>query len=340
MLTGVFTSIPDDQRECPSIGMQTGTAGTGGAVNAYTASNQPMWDMSNTTTWVNGKHTLNFGVQLPALVAAARPGDRVSRQLRLQRRLHRQCWSRTCCSGTTPASGVFQPAGFSVPGAAGNPREFNFKYFAPYVQDDWNVELETDAEPGPALGLPERARTKPTTAWAGATCRLRAGRPAGCRPVAGGPGHRRDGAYYQYAGRRSPENAGSLKVFAPRLGFAWRPFGDEKTVVRGGYGVFFDSAEGREIDGAADVYPYVSRGNYITVGRPADAAADDGLAVPELRRARAATPAANTFLAVSHVAASRRNPYVQQWSLGVQRELFREHHARDQLHRHARGPTC
>ena len=33
-------------------------------------------------------------------------------------------------------------------------------------------------------------------------------------------------------------------------------------MIRGGYGVFFDSAEGREIDGASDIYPYVSRGNY------------------------------------------------------------------------------
>ncbi|HEY9378715.1 MAG TPA: hypothetical protein VIQ02_16685, partial [Jiangellaceae bacterium] len=59
-VTGVFTNVPDDQRECPSISMQ-GYAGTGGAINAYTASNQPMWDISNTTTWVKGSHTLNFG---------------------------------------------------------------------------------------------------------------------------------------------------------------------------------------------------------------------------------------------------------------------------------------
>ncbi len=36
----------------------------------------------------------------------------------------------------------------------------------------------------------------------------------------------------------------------------------ENTVIRGGYGIFYDAAELREIDGAADIYPYVSRGNY------------------------------------------------------------------------------
>ena len=92
-VTGVFTNIPDDQRECPSIGMD-GYSGTGGAVNAYTASNQPMWDISNTTTWVRGSHTLNFGCQLSPLVAAARPGHRVPRKLRVQRRVHRQSGRR------------------------------------------------------------------------------------------------------------------------------------------------------------------------------------------------------------------------------------------------------
>ena len=103
------------------------------------------------------------------------------------------------------------------------------------------------------------------------------------------------------------------------MGFAWRPLGEE-TVIRGGYGVFFDSAEGREIDGAADVYPYVSRGNYIqSVGQPTPFQTTDSL-FPSFAAPGVATPAANTFLAVSQ-SPEPRNPYMQQWSIGAQHEI-------------------
>ena len=115
-----------------------GYAGTGGAVNAYTASNQPMWDISNTTTWVKGHHTLNFGINY--------------RRWWLQRDLATGFLGNYAFNvgftgnlvadmllGYYSGVGVFQPAAFSVPGAAGNPREFNFEYVAPYFQDDWRV---------------------------------------------------------------------------------------------------------------------------------------------------------------------------------------------------------
>jgi Carboxypeptidase regulatory-like domain len=314
-VTGVFTGIPDNQRECPSIGINT-YDGTGGAINAYTASNQPMWDISNTTTWVKGQHTLNFGFNY--------------RRWWLQRDLATGFLGNYAYNvgftgnlvadmllGYYSGVGVFQPAAFSVPGAAGNPREFNFKYFAPYFQDDWRISSKLTLN----LGLRWDYRNVPYETNNRMTWRNLSYGPGGLLVAdeSLAPGGVVDGAYYQEAGRRSPENPDRFKVFAPRVGFAWRPIGDQ-TVFRGGYGVFFDSAEGREIDGAADVYPYVSRGNYTqSVGQPTPLLTSDSL-FPSFAAPGLATPAANTFLAVSQ-SPEPRNPYMQQWSLGVQHEI-------------------
>ena len=313
--SGVFTNIPDDQRECPSIAM-LGFAGTGGAVNAYTASNQPMWDISNTTTWVKGSHTLNFGFNY--------------RSWQLQRDLATGFLGNyafnVAFTGNVVADmllgyysgvGVFQPA-LIVPGTVGNPREFNFTYLAPYFQDDWRVNSRLTIN----LGLRWDYRNVPYETRNRMAWRNLNYAPGGLLVADESlvPGGIVDGAYYQLADGRSPENPDRFKVFAPRFGFAWRPIGEE-TVIRGGYGVFFDSAEGREIDGAADVYPYVSRGNYVqSIGQPAPLQTTDSL-FPSVPSSGVATPAANTFLAVNQ-SPQPRNPYVQQWSLGAQRELF------------------
>ena len=293
-----------------------GYSGTGGAVNAYTASNQPMWDISNTTTWVKGSHTLNFGVNY--------------RRWWLQRDLATGFLGNYAFNvgftgnrvadmllGYYSGVGVFQPAAFSVPGAAGNPREFNFKYFAPYFQDDWRVNSKLTVN----LGLRWDYRNVPYETSNRMAWRNLNYAPGGLLVAdeSLAPGGIVDGAYYQEAGRRSPENQDRFKVFAPRFGFAWRPIG-ELTVIRGGYGVFFDSAEGREIDGAADVYPYVSRGNYTqSVGQATPLQTSDAL-FPSFAAPGVATPAANTFLAVNQ-SPEPKNPYMQQWSMGVQREI-------------------
>ena len=64
-LTGVFDNLDDEQRTYPALGfggvLGAGLAGAGSAVNDFQASYQPMWDLSNTTTSIMGRHTLNFG---------------------------------------------------------------------------------------------------------------------------------------------------------------------------------------------------------------------------------------------------------------------------------------
>jgi hypothetical protein len=320
-LTGVFDNLDDEQRTYPAVGFGgtgTGLAGGGSAVNDYQASYQPMWDLSNTTTTILGRHTLNFGANY--------------RRWSLQRDLANDFLGQFTFSGFFTGNAVadmllgyysgasvFQPAGFSVAGRSGNPRQFNFQYFAPYVQDDWKVSSRLTLN----LGLRWDYRTIPyetndRMGWRDLS------NPRGGLLVADQTlvdrGIVGDSSYYKFAGRRNPRDA-SKNVFAPRIGFAFRPFGGQGTVVRGGYGMFWDSFEGREIDGAADIYPYVSRGNYIqSVGQPTPLQTTNQL-FPSFADLGPATPAANSFLAVS-MSPNPKNPYVQQWSVGVQRELF------------------
>ena len=192
--------------------------------------------------------------------------------------------------------GIFQPAAFSVPGAAGNPREFNFKYFAPYFQDDWRVSSQLTVN----LGLRWDYRNVPYETSNRMAWRNLDYAPGGLLVADESlvPGGIVDGAYYQYAGRRSPENPDRFKVFAPRFGFAWRPFG-ERPSSAAATACSSTRRRGERIDGSADVYPYVSRGNYTqSVGQPTPLQTSDSL-FPSFAAPGVATPAANTFLAVS-----------------------------------------
>ncbi len=318
-ITGIFTNLADTQRAYPTIGFQSGGwAGVGGNVNATTLSNQPMWDVSNGTTVVRGNHSFGFGASY--------------RRWKLNRDLANNFLGVYSYSGDFSGHPiadlllgyyqrieVWQPTPFSDPSKAGNPRQMNFQYFAPYFQDDWKVSQRLTLN----LGLRWDFRTMPYETrnhfgW------WNPGDPLGGMFVADeklqelgviGSGY----SMYTFAGRRTPHDA-SKNVWAPRFGFAFRPFGGDRTVVRGGYGIFFDSSEEREIDGAADIYPYVSRIQLVqTLGQLTPLMTTDQL-FPSSAEPRPVRPADNSFLAVSQ-SHRKQNPYVQQWSLSIQRAL-------------------
>src|SRR6202044_1716336 len=117
----------------------------------------------------------------------------------------------------------------------------------------------------------------------------------------------------------SVPHPGSKLPFAPRIGFNYRL--TDKTVVRGGYGIFFDSFEGREIDDSADIYPYSVRNNLspTTVGSTPKLT---NQLFPSYATLGPFPESSLSFIAVIE-SENPLNPYVQSWTISIERELAR-----------------
>ncbi len=335
-LTGTFTKFAALQQTWPNVSFGSGGFGSGGgSVNAYTGSEGPTWEYADSFTTIHGRHTLGFGVDYRSWHLIRNLDDDFYGDWSFNAATIQNngvgCNTATgnCGTGNAIADmllGYYSNVGGFIPGAsqfspkdqAGNPQDHVFGYFAPYAMDNWKVTqkltlslgLRWDYRPA-AYEASNHFFWRDTQNSKGGLCF--ADQQLSTLGVAPG-GNSTTEPILRYCG--SVPHPGPKTPFAPRFGLNYRL--TPKTVIRGGYGIFYDSAEGREIDNSGDIYPYAIRNALNpTTNTTAPKLSNNLFPSFPLGPFPASTL---TFLAVIE-SENPLNPYVQSWTFGVQREL-------------------
>lgn len=103
--------------------------------------------------------------------------------------------------------------------------------------------------------------------------------------------------------------------FSPRVGFAWDPFKNGKTIVRAGYGLYFDQPLIGIFEQAAFLTPAFSpSASFTSTTTDVITFSNPGAGTP---------PGTLPRRLIIAVAPDFQTPEIQQWSVGIQREVFK-----------------
>jgi hypothetical protein len=189
-------------------------------------------------------------------------------------------------------------------------------YIAAFVQDDWTVKPNLTFN----LGL----RWETDTPMIDENGRMNSFDASKLNPVSGTPG------VVTFIGLNgTPKNPYGYQWtnFGPRFGFAWKPLHSEKTVIRGGFGIFF----AHPFDAGVPLVNVLGFSTALSLSTP-----DNGITAPFRLRSgvpqQPTAPVLNdsfgavkvgqaTTTAVTYFDRTRGTGYSKQFNFGVQREV-------------------
>lgn len=297
-----FTSTGADSRPYSSAG---------GATNLPNNQTQPTWDLGDSLSWNHGRQTIGAGFEfrrwILALLNTSNPygnftfdGEYTNSNL------------ADMLLGYVYQASVDQP-GPLADASTGNAPHLHFAAWAPYFEDDIRVSNKLTLNLGIRYDFSGVATEEQNNfAWFDPSL------PGGGLYMANQSIVKNYGnGYYVYGGRSNgpaPRN-----VWAPRAGFAYRPFGNDKTVVRGGYGLFYDSSESNEYEASTAVYPLAPTQLY-TSNKATGPIYNTNNLFPSLNTLGPVEPSDLSFLQIA--ATKKLDPYIGDWSFGVEREIL------------------
>ncbi len=113
--------------------------------------------------------------------------------------------------------------------------------------------------------------------------------------------------------------------FSPRIGFAWDPFGDRKTAIRGAAGIFYGSISGNLWNTSSDNQPFAIRQQFNDVYSLSDPYKLQPGGVGPFPYSY--TPSAPRFVAPSAIVGiglDYKSPYTYQMNFAIQRQVTRQ----------------
>ena len=256
-----FTGLDQFQAETVTLAAPWGSAGVG----TSQPRGNPVWSLSPNLSWIHGNHSIKTGFQwIDVNRLQISPG--LTYTFADDATAHPQLPGKSGASLASALLGL--PASYSGTQAAASKIDFDIPVWGAYVQDEWkvtprltvtvglrfdhvnHVDLHAGMNNGPNLATGNweigAATLPPSCNQAGI---------APCIPGNGLP----DVPFSNYIVLASDKDRWrhpEWDEFGPRISFAWRI--NEKTVLRTGYGLFFDAlpAQSQTYQNSLNQWPY------------------------------------------------------------------------------------